>query len=113
MDAMSIYCQNMQATDKCVCGRVMHSLLKLSERCPCHILPFGWMKFVSLEANFGLGCDPLVYPILHPLLLSERPPDMTEILLTETKSLNSIKKLTTAFLNRSYGEHNNKNKTAV
>ena len=55
---MSISYQNMQATDNCVGGRVMHSLLQLLERCPCHILPFGRMKFVSLEANFGLGCNP-------------------------------------------------------
>ena len=114
MDAMSIFYQNTPATDNCVGGKVMHSLLQHSEICPCHILPVGRITFASHVANLGLGCDPLVYPILHLLPLSERPLDMTEILLTETKSLNSInQKLTTAFLNRPYGEHNTKNKTAV
>ena len=42
--------------------------------------------------------------------ISERRPDMTEILLTGTKAFTqSIKKLTPAFLNSPYGEHSNKN----
>ena len=55
------------------------------------------MKLASLEANLGGGRGLLVYPILlFPLFflsdsLSGRHCDMTEILLTGTLSLNSIK----------------------
>ena len=38
-------------------GKVVRSLLQLSERWPCHICLVGRMKFVSLEANFSLGHD--------------------------------------------------------
>ena len=34
-------------------GRVMRSLLQLSERWPCYVLFVGWMKFASLESNLG------------------------------------------------------------
>ena len=47
------------------------------------------MKYASLEANLGAGRGLLVYPIL---LFYLPHPDMTEILLTRTLSLNSIKK---------------------
>ena len=70
----------------CVGGRVVHSLLQLSER-PCHIWLVGRMKFASFKANLGWGWGLLVYPILlFSLPLSGRSPDMTEILLTGTLS---------------------------
>ena len=37
-----------------VVGRVVHSLLQLSERWPCHILFVGRMEFASLETRLGL-----------------------------------------------------------
>ena len=50
------------------------------------------MKFASLEANLGVGPGLLVYPnFLFSLPLSGRSPDVTEIMLTGTFSLNSIK----------------------
>ena len=83
-----------------VCGRVVHSLLQLSERWPCHIWPVGRMKFASLEANLGGGWGLRVfYPILlFSLPLSGKIPDMTEILLTGTLSLNSINQFTGLWL---------------
>ena len=68
----------------------MGSLLQLSERWPCHVLPVGRMKFATLEANLSGGL--LVYPILlFSLHLSGRSPesDITEILLNWTLNLNS------------------------
>ena len=51
----------------------------------------GMMKFASLEANLDGDPDLFAYPILLlSLPVSWRSPDMTEILLTGTFSLNSI-----------------------
>ena len=36
-------------------GKLVHSLLQLSERWPCYIWPVGRMKFASLEANLVWG----------------------------------------------------------
>ena len=72
-----------------VCGRVVHSLLQLSERWPGHIWLVGRMKFASFEANLG-GFGALESSILFFLSLSLGSPYMTEILLTGTLSLNSI-----------------------
>ena len=70
-------------------GRGVHSLLQLSVRWPCHIWLVGRIKLASLKAIFGWGWGLLVYPILlFSLPLSGRCPDMTEILLTWTLSLN-------------------------
>ena len=79
-------------------GRVVHSLLlQLSERWPCHIWLFDRMKFVSLEACFGMwwwwgvGRGIFVYLILlFSLYLSGRRSNMTKILLTGTLNLNVI-----------------------
>ena len=65
------------------------SLLQLSERWPCQILFVDRMKNASFETNLGGDSVLLVYPIpLSSLPLSGRSPDMTEILLTGTLSLN-------------------------
>ena len=49
---------------KGVGGRVVRSLLQLSERWPYHFLYVGRMKFASLEANLGGDRGLLVYSIL-------------------------------------------------
>ena len=55
------------------------------------IWPVDRMKYALLKANLGGGQGLLVYPILLSFLpLSGRGPDMTEILLTGTLSINSI-----------------------
>ena len=67
----------------CIGGWVMRSLLRLTEKWPCHV----W--HASLEAFFVGGL--LVYLILlFYTPLSLRSPNMTEISLTGTLSLNSI-----------------------
>ena len=65
-------------------GRVVRSLLQISERWPCHTWPVVRMKFAPLGGKFGW--DLLIYPILFSL----RSSDMTEILLTVTLSRNPI-----------------------
>ena len=61
----------------------------------CHIWLAGRMTFASLEANFVGGLGLLFKPILDfSLPLSGRSPYMTEILLTGTLSLSSIKSST-------------------
>ena len=73
----------------CMGGRVVRSLLQLSERWPCHIWHVDRMK-----GKFAWGWGVLVYPILLCYLpLSGRSPAMTEILLTGTLSLNSMKSI--------------------
>ena len=58
---------------------------------PCHIWLVDRMKFASLETNLGEGWGLLVYPNLPFCLpLSGRSPDITEMLLTGSLSLNSI-----------------------
>ena len=80
---------------------MVHSLLQLSERWPCHIWLIGGMKCASLQANFDGGWGIVFYLILLlsltfslslslSLSLSGRSLNMTEILLTGTLSLNSI-----------------------
>ena len=49
------------------------------------------MEFASFEANRGGGQGLLVYPILFSFPLSGRIPDITEILLTGTFRLKSVK----------------------
>ena len=43
---------------------MVHSLLQLSDRWPCHNLFVGRMKFATIEANLGGGWSLLIYPIL-------------------------------------------------
>ena len=71
---------------------MVHSWVQLSEKRPCYIWLVGRMKLASLEAiKFGWGWGLLVYYILlFSLPLYCRHPNMTEILLTGTLSLNSI-----------------------
>ena len=70
---------------------MVHSLLQLSETWPCHILFVGRMKFTCIKTNLG-GCWDL-FSLFHSSFLSpslsEKSPDMTEILLTGTLFLNS------------------------
>ena len=77
-------------------GRVVHPLMKLSDRWPraSHIRLVSRMKFAHFKQLFfewwGSWCF-LVNPILPFFLpLSVRSPDMTEILLNWTSSVNSI-----------------------
>ena len=66
-------------------GRVVHSLLQLSERWSCHIWLVDRMKLASLESNLGGSRGLLIYPILlFSLPVSGRCPDTAEILLTGT-----------------------------
>ena len=66
----------------------------------CHFGLVGRMILASLEANLGGGWGLFVYPILlFSLLLSGRSPNMTEILLTGTLSLNSISQSINQYLN--------------
>ena len=70
-------------------GKVMQSLLQLSERWPCHVWLDGRMRFSSLEANLSLGQGLLVNPILRFCIPSSgRSPGITEILLTWMLNLN-------------------------
>ena len=68
---------------------MVHSLLQLSERWPCHIWPVYRMKFATHEANFGWEWGLLLNPLLLSLPPSGRSPesDITEILLTGTLNL--------------------------
>ena len=45
-------------------GRVVHSLLQLSERGPCHSWLVGMMKFASLEAHLGEAFESSISVIL-------------------------------------------------
>ena len=68
---------------------MVHPLLQLSERWPCHIWLVDEVKFASHEAMWVGGL--LFYPIfLFSLTLSGRSPHMTELLLTGTLSINPI-----------------------
>ena len=59
-------------------------------RWPCHIWLFDRKKFTSLETNLGVGAFEYV-PFFFSLFLSGKSSDMTEILLTGTLRLKSIK----------------------
>ena len=69
---------------------MVHSLLQLWMRWPCHIWLVGGMKFASLDANLSGGWGLLVYLILFTLSLPERSPNMTDILLTGTLHIKVI-----------------------
>ena len=69
---------------------MVHSLLQLSERWLCHIWFVGRMKFASLETNLDGAFKSSIAFFLSIPSLSRRSPDMTEMLLTGTLSLNSI-----------------------
>ena len=71
---------------------MVRPLLQLSERWPCHIRLVDGVKFASHEANVGRGPFILSH-FLFSLPLSGRSPDMTELLLTGTLSINSISKI--------------------
>ena len=68
-------------------GRLVRSLLQLSERWPCHIWLVGRMKFALLGANLG---GSRYFSLSHSSFLSPclegggGGPSMTEILLTGT-----------------------------
>ena len=74
---LMIFFQN-ELSQNCMGGRVVHSLLQLTEKLYHHI---------NLDLRSDLFTNPI---LLFYLPLSERHPDMTEILLTGTLSLNSI-----------------------
>ena len=67
---------------------MVHSLLQFSERYSCHISSVGKIKFASLMANSGGTLYSIPFLFFALPLSGRSPPDMTEILLTGTLSLN-------------------------